>query len=198
MQTQRHHDDWGWSRWRWAAAGPVLLLLLVGCAAPLSITLPRAGPDSACVVPAPDADLLVGVALSGGGSRAALFGEAGLEALGRLQAPGGGSVLERVMYLSSVSGGGLPAAYYAKLKPPRETPVLTPDGALTEAYQAFFTRFKERLRQDFQSALLWRQLSSFRWLNSALAARSLREVLEERLAGDGQVRRPGRAASAGR
>ena len=41
----------------------------------------------------------------------------------------------------------------------------------TEEYQAFFTQFKERLSQDFESALLWRQLSSFRWLNSALAAR---------------------------
>ncbi len=35
-------------------------------------------------------------------------------------------------------------------------------------------------------ALLWRQLSAFRWLNSALAARSLREVLEERLLGTGK------------
>lgn len=30
------------------------------------------------------------------------------------------------------------------------------------------------MNQDFQSALLWRQLSAFRWLNSALAAREVR------------------------
>lgn len=187
MKALWSRDVWGWCRWPEAAAGAACLLLLVGCASPLSITLPRAHPDSACIVPAPDGDLLVGVALSGGGSRAALFGEAGLEALGRLRAPGGGSVLERVMYLSSVSGGGLPAAYYAKYKPPRETPVLTPAGAFTEEYQAFFTLFKERVSQDFESALIWRQLSTFRWLNSALAARSLREVLEERLLGEGRL-----------
>jgi hypothetical protein len=148
--------------------------------------MPRAGPDSACVVPVPDGDVLVGVAISGGGSRAALFGQAGLEALGRLRAPGGRSVLERVMYLSSVSGGGLPAAYYAKHKPPQETPVLTPAGAFTEEYQAFFRQFEERLSQDFESALLWRQVTTLRWLNSALAARSLREILEERLLGTGK------------
>jgi hypothetical protein len=123
------------------------------------------------------------VALSGGGSRAALFGAAGLEALGRLWAPGGGSVLEQMAYLSSVSGGSVAAAYYASQKPPRETPVLTPDGALTEDYRTFFAGFKEKLTQDFESALLWRQLLSFQWLNSSLAARSLAEVMAERLLG---------------
>ena len=69
----------------------------------------------------PAARLLVGVALSGGGSRAALFGAAGLEALARVRAPGGASVLEQVAYLSSVSGGSVAASYYASQKPPRET-----------------------------------------------------------------------------
>jgi hypothetical protein len=91
------------------------------------------------------------------------------------------------MYMSSVSGGGLPTAYYTRHKPPRETPMLTPAGTLTEAYEAFFTEAQARLSQDFERALLWRQLSSFRWLNSALAARSLREVLEERLLGTGKL-----------
>ncbi|MET0849644.1 MAG: patatin-like phospholipase family protein [Candidatus Rokuibacteriota bacterium] len=164
----------------------VLVVLLAGCAAPLSVTLPRAASDTSCTAAAPDAELLVGLTLSGGGSRAALFGQAGLEALGSLPAPGGGSVLERVMYVSSVSGGGLPAAYFAKHKPPRETPMLTPAGTLTEEYRAFFGRFRELVSQDFESALLWRQLGTFRWLDSALAARSLREILEERLLGTGK------------
>jgi hypothetical protein len=122
MMAPRNRKDRVRFRWGRAAAGPVSLLLLAGCASPLSITLPRAEPAAACVVAAPDGEVLVGVALSGGGSRAALFGEAGLEALGKLRIPGEGSVLERVMYLSSVSGGGLPAAYYAKHKPARGTP----------------------------------------------------------------------------
>jgi predicted acylesterase/phospholipase RssA len=149
----------------------------------VAVRVTRAGPDAACVKPAPPRDVLVGVALSGGGSRAALFGAGGLEALARLRAPGGGSVLEQVDYLSSVSGGSLAASYYASQKPPRERAVLMPDGALTGDYQAFFDRYKSLLTQDFESALIWRQVLHFRWLNSALAARSLFEILEERLLG---------------
>jgi hypothetical protein len=100
----------------WPRAGAVLLsaLMLTGCASALAVRVPKAGPDTACITPAPDRDVLVGVALSGGGSRAALFGAAGLEALGRLPNPGGGSVLEQVAYLSSVSGGSVAAAMPAR------------------------------------------------------------------------------------
>ena len=117
------------------------------------------------------------------GSRAAIFGAAGLEALGRLGDPSGGSVLEQVTYQSSVSGGSVAATYYASQKPPRETPVLTPDGAVTAAYETFFAGFTEKVSQDFEGALLWRQLLSFRWLNSSLAARSFAKVMAERLLG---------------
>ena len=174
----------GGRAWRGTALGLACALLATGCASALAFRLPKAGPETTCIAPAPERDLLVGVALSGGGSRAALFGAAGLEALGRLQAPGGGSVLEEVAYLSSVSGGSIAAAYFATHKPPRETPVLTRDGGLTDEYQAFFARFKTLLEQDIESALIWRQLKSFRWiLNSSLAARSLLEILTERLLG---------------
>jgi hypothetical protein len=169
----------------WSRAGVVLLgaLVVTGCASAVAIRVPQAGPDTTCVTPAPDREVLVGVALSGGGSRAALFGAAGLEALARLQAPGGGSVLERVGYLSSVSGGSVAAAAYASRKPPRETPVLTPEGALSPEYEAFFAEYQQQLSQDFEGALLRRQLLSFRWLNSSLAARSLAEVMAARLLG---------------
>ena len=128
-------------------------LMLTGCASAVVVRVPKAGPETTCVTPAPDREVLVGVALSGGGSRAALFGAAGLEALGRLPAPGGGSVLEQVAYLSSVSGGSVAAAAYASQKPPRETPVLTPEGALTAEYETFFAEYQEKLRQNFESAL---------------------------------------------
>jgi hypothetical protein len=169
----------------WARAGVVLLcaVILTGCASAVAFRVPKAGPDTACITPAPDRDVLVGVALSGGGSRAAIFGAASLEALGRLRAPGGGSVLEQVTYLSSVSGGSVAATYYASQKPARQIPVLTPEGALTDDYQAFFTGFTEKVSQDFESALLWRQLLAFRWLNSSLAARSLAEVMAQHLLG---------------
>ena len=110
---------------RWLA--PLWLagaLLLTACATPQVDRFPKAGSETACIWPTAPQETVVGVSLSGGGSRAALFGAGGLEALGRLPAPEGGSVLERVSYLSSVSGGGLAAAYYALHKPPRGTPVL--------------------------------------------------------------------------
>ncbi len=169
---------------RGAAVGLLCALLATGCVSAFPYHAPKAGLEPTCIAPAPDRDLLVGVAMSGGGSRAALFGAAGLEALGRVRAPEGGSVLEQVAYMSSVSGGSIAASYYASQKPPRETPVLTPDGALTKEYQAFFSRFKEGVEQDIESALIWRQIGSFRWLlNSSLAARSLTEILSERLLG---------------
>src|SRR5262245_41341739 len=123
--------------------------LLTGCATAAPIPLPRASPKTSCTAPAPDGDVLLGVALSGGGSRAAIFGAAALEALGRLRVPEGRSVLEQIGYLSSVSGGSLAASYYAKHKPRREIPVLTPAGSYTTEYEAFFRQFSERVAQNF-------------------------------------------------
>jgi hypothetical protein len=164
-------------------------LLATGCASAVAYHAPVVGPQSTCIAPGPERDLVVGVALSGGGSRAALFGAAGLEALARVRAPDGASVLDRVTHLSSVSGGSLTASYYAMNKPPRETAILGPDGALTDAYQAFFAEFKDKVSQDFESALLWRQLESFRFiLNPALAAKSLTELFTERLLGPATFR----------
>jgi hypothetical protein len=173
----------GGSPWRRASGVLLGALVVTGCASAVAIRVPQAGPDTACVTPAPAREVLIGVALSGGGSRAALFGAAGLEALAQLRAPGGGSVLEQVGYLSSVSGGSVAAAYYVSRKPPRETPVLTPEGRLTPEYEAFFASAHEQLSQDFEGALLRRQLLAFRWLNSSLAARSLAEVMAARLLG---------------
>jgi len=131
-------------------------LLLTSCASPRIFHLPKATAETACIWPVAPQDTAVGVSLSGGGSRAALFGAGGLEALGRFQTPEGGSLLEKVSYLSSVSGGGLAAAYYALHKPPRGTPVLGPDGTMTAAYQAFFADLETKVSQDFQNALIWR------------------------------------------
>jgi hypothetical protein len=183
MKILGTHRAEGHGRWRTAAMVVACALLGAGCASSLAFTARKAGPITPCLTPGPDQDLLVGVALSGGGTRAALFGAAGLEALGGVRAPGGGSLLEQVSYLSSVSGGSVASAYYASQKPPRETPVLVSDGALSDDYRAFFARFKASVTQDIEGALIRRQLSTFRWLNSSLAARSLFEVLSERVLG---------------
>ena len=159
-------------------------LLATGCATAVAHRVPMAGPQTTCVTPAPEQDLVLGVALSGGGSRAALFGASGLEALAQVRAPGGASVLDQITHLSSVSGGSVAASYYAMKKPSKETAVLGPDGTLTDDYKTFFASYKTDVSQDFESALLWRQVESFRWiLNPALAARSLAELFAERLLG---------------
>ena len=63
--------------------------LLTGCASAIPVSFPRAtGLNTSCIAPAPAGDLLLGVALSGGGSRAAVFGAASLQALGRHAAAG--------------------------------------------------------------------------------------------------------------
>jgi len=184
MRTQRIRGVDAWNLVRGMALLLACALLATGCATAVAYRAPMAGPQTACVTPAPERDLLVGVALSGGGSRAALFGASGLEALAQVRAPGGGSLLDQITYLSSVSGGSVAASYYAIKKPSKETAILGPSGALTEDYKTFFAGYKDNVSQNFESALLWRQVESFRWiLNPALAAQSLTELFTERLLG---------------
>jgi hypothetical protein len=159
------------------------VIALGGCATSHYLPVKRADVVGSCATSVPERDLLLGVALSGGGSRAALFGAAGLEALAGLRTADGRSVIEKISHLSSVSGGSLAATYYVLKKPGRDVKVLNGDGTLSEAYRAFFTQSRADLGQDFETALIWRQLLSFRWVNSALAARTLAEILGDRLYG---------------
>ena len=89
--------------------------------------------------------------------------------------------MDKVDHLSSVSGGSIAAAYYALKKPGRDVPVLKPDGTLSDAYRTFFEQYRADLSQDFETALIWRQLLSFRWVNSALAAGRSPRSSSERL-----------------
>ena len=160
-------------------------VLLNGCVTSRAVQLARIKPTLAldCRVPAPRSDVLVTVAMSGGGSRASLFGAAGLEALAHLPAGNGSSMLDQVAYLSSVSGGSIAASYYVLNKPPKEVRMLTADGDLTPAYQTFFDQYRTALSQSFGDELFWRQLATFRWINPSLAAISLTEVLHRNLLG---------------
>lgn len=162
----------------------MLMLMLAGCASPRAFQAQRAAPGPLpCHVPIPQRDVMIGVAMSGGGSRAALFGAAGLDALAGVQLPDGKSVLEKVSYLSSVSGGSIAASYYVLKKPGREVPVLAPDGAMTPAYRTFFDEYREAVSQPIGPSVFRRQLSRFRWINPASGALSLHEILGERLLG---------------
>jgi ChrR Cupin-like domain len=83
--------------------------MLAGCASATAFRVDRSDVIGPCQTAVPDRDVLFGVALSGGGSRAALFGEAGLEALARLRTADGASVIDKISHLSSVSGGSIAA-----------------------------------------------------------------------------------------
>jgi predicted acylesterase/phospholipase RssA len=167
-----------------AAVGFVCLALLSGCASSQAIPVKRADAALPCQMSVPERDLLIGAALSGGGSRAALFGAAGLEALAGVRTPDGASLIEKIAHVSSVSGGSIAAAYYALKKPALEVKVLNADGTLSETYRAFFEEYRSAVSQDFETSLIWRQLLSFRWVNSALAAKTLAEILQKRLFDD--------------
>jgi predicted acylesterase/phospholipase RssA len=169
------------------ALGLACAVVLAGCASSHYIPVKRADSVGACATEVPERDLLLGVALSGGGSRAALFGAAGLEALAGVRMADGTSLIDRIAHLSSVSGGSLAASYYALKKPGREVAVLNADGSLSNAYRAFFDQYRADLSQDFETALIWRQLLSFRWINSALAARTLSEILQGKLYGTARI-----------
>ena len=157
-------------------------LVAAGCQTSYVERLARLDAEADCIMPEPARDLLVGVAISGGGSRAALFGAAGLESLARVRAgPQGRSLLEQVTHISSVSGGSLAAVYYALQKPPREVSVLTPQGDLTAEYRRFFGNFKNAMSEDYEAPTFWRQITRLRLLNPTKAATSVSEVLDDRI-----------------
>src|SRR5262245_32373316 len=133
-------------------------LLLAGCVSATALRVKRSEVIGPCQTAVPDRDILLGVALSGGGSRAALFGVAGLEALAGLRTADGASVIDKISHLSSVSGGSLAATYYTLRKPGRHVQVLNPDGTLSNAYRSFFEAYRNDLSQDFESSLIRRQL----------------------------------------
>src|SRR6185436_15835581 len=142
-------------------------------------TVPRQNPDrTSCSQAMKPSETLIGIAISGGGSRAALFGAAGLEALAKVHVgPPGHPLLGDVSMISSVSGGSLATSYFAAVKPRKDVSILTPSGELSTEYQTFFTQYKETMNQDYEGPLFWRNMTRLRWFNPAWTARSLTEHL---------------------
>src|SRR5882672_6489874 len=105
----------------------VLAIVLAGCAAQPHVLDARRG-TGADLAPSPDPEMLVGLAVSGGGSRAATFTASVLEELARQIKLSEGarqrSFVEYINYISSVSGGSLATAYYGLNKPERDVPVV--------------------------------------------------------------------------
>ena len=130
-------------------------------------------------------DTLIGIAISGGGSRAALFGAASLEALAKVQVgPPAHSLLEDVSMISSVSGGSMATSYFAAVKPRKDVPILTASGELSQEYRTFFAQYKKTMNQDYESPLFWRNMTRLRWFNPAWTARSLNEHLNKQFLHD--------------
>lgn len=156
----------------------LLSLTLTGCFAKLQHLPPHPQQAGPVFAPVSNKPVLVGLAISGGGSRAATFAAGVLEALAHYritQHEQPTSLLETVTHISSVSGGSLATAYYALNKPSADTPVLSPTG-LTPAHATFFDQFKKDMQMNFELRALGRQLLNFRVLNPTKAAYSFAEV----------------------
>jgi predicted acylesterase/phospholipase RssA len=173
-------------------AGKVLVYLLIGIALVVGVLIAiawvtrtplytlQSAEQPECATPAADRDVLVGLAVSGGGSRAALFAAGAFEALGKIRVgPEKRSLLEQVSFISSVSGGSMASSYFVARKPGHAVPILAPDGAMTQEYQDFFNGFKEDMKFDLEGLILRRQLFRLRWINPAWTAWSLGELLDE-------------------
>lgn len=96
-----------------------------------------------------DDGTLVAISISGGGSRAAYFAAAVLERLSKVKWPGqnGGSLVEHVNLVSSVSGGSLAAAYFALNGPGRSSP-------RSQTLPAFFGEFKREMATNLEVSAL--------------------------------------------
>jgi NTE family protein len=100
------------------------LFLVVGCAhvQNLPINQPTGDPDAGLGAlnlrqpsPASEDDLIIGLAFSGGGTRAAAFSHGVLKALAQRRVTLGGKqvpLIERIDFITGVSGGSVAAAYF--------------------------------------------------------------------------------------
>ncbi|HSB80472.1 MAG TPA: patatin-like phospholipase family protein [Candidatus Methylomirabilis sp.] len=161
----------------------VVGIVLTGCFSRIESLPSTAGPAVFAPLPDPEPELLVGVAISGGGSRAAVFAAGVLEELARTRITGPAgerSLLEKVHFMSSVSGGSLATAYYAALKPPKTEPVLGDRDGLSLKYQEFFEAYRAAMQENFERSALFRQMLFFRAFNPTKLAHSLAEVWDEK------------------
>lgn len=83
----------------------------------------------------------VALAISGGGTRSAVFAAGAMEQLAYLPRPEGQSILERAQVISGVSAGSMAAAYYALYKPERFRSL--------QEKQNFFRQFQSHMTVDF-------------------------------------------------
>jgi len=162
---------------QWTTAGLVLLALFSGGCSMLRkdmvhhVVDPTQQPEARCQIEDRRAERILGIGISGGGSRAAVFGAAALEALAEH------GLLGQVSHLSSVSGGSLPAAYYLTYPPACED-------TATECWRKYFSELKGQMRHRFGSWTLWRNSRPWRFSSPTRRVTSLQEVLDNRFLHD--------------
>ncbi len=140
--------------------GLLIVAVVNGFLAPLRVHL-RADPALLPEGGADEQSAFVGLALSGGGARAAVFAAAGMKAL---HARG---LLDAVTHVSSVSGGGFPASYLA-LHP-------VPD----KDADAYFDRMQDIVAHDyFQDVQIGQIRSPRRAFSPSRRLVSLQEALD--------------------
>ena len=137
---------------------------------------PEADTPCASCAPLPERSDFVGVALSGGGSRASVFGAAALEVLAEA------GVMQRVTHISSVSGGGFPAAYYVLHSP---TPCAEADRTMAQPCTSeSYTAFKLAMRHNYLINMTMKQFTHPSRLTSPTRRLlSLRDALDDEITG---------------
>jgi predicted acylesterase/phospholipase RssA len=107
-------------------------------------------------VPIDDGDFFFALAVSGGGSRAAVFSAAVMEELYRqVKLPDGRSIIDEIDYISSVSGGSLSMAYYCMNKP-------NVNSSHTDLYDQFFDAYRADMRRNIEGDLVKHILQFYR------------------------------------
>lgn len=159
-------------------AGKVLLYVITGMALVVGVLVAiawvrrtplytlQAAERPECVTPATDHDVLIGLAVSGGGSRAGLFAAGAFEALSKIRVgPDQRSLLEQVSYISSVSGGSMASSYFVARKPGENCAHARARWRCHAGIQGLFQSLKEDMKFDLEGLILRRQLFRLRWLN---------------------------------
>ncbi|MBN2225232.1 MAG: patatin-like phospholipase family protein [Deltaproteobacteria bacterium] len=107
-------------------------------------------PSDELYIPADEGDFFLAVAVSGGGSRSAVWSAAVLEELYRqVKLPDGRSITDEIDYISSVSGGSISSAYWCLNKPEVDT-------THASEYDTFFERFSADMCTNIQGEMISR------------------------------------------
>ena len=163
------------------ALGLAAILMSGGCGIFVPNQIHYAWDDAAsvsCDQCAPETleDGFVGLAFSGGGSRAAVFAAAAAEALSRR------GIMRHVTHLSSVSGGSFAAAYIGLKAPHR-----CDDGGAADAATCVnenFDAFTDTMRRDYFWTMELNQFRSpWRITSPSYRVSSLIEVLDDEFLG---------------